>query len=186
MRRDWIMLALMLLPALAAAEPAMPPPPPPPPDAQPFTVPIPPQDLGKWWKSSEIAGAIGVSAQQVQKIEQIFQEHRLKLIDLNADLQREEARLEPLVEADQPDEAQVGAAIERVAAARGRLEKANALMMLAVRRVLTVEQWHKLEAVKRERQRNFLYIAPPPPPPFPGRAPVDPPNPPSPPNPPAR
>jgi protein CpxP len=149
-------LVLCLLPAAGLAQPlAAPPPMPPPPPGH--------ADLGKWWKSSEIAGALALTAPQVQKIEQTFLEHRLKLIDLHADLEREEVRLQPLVEADQPDEAQVGAAIDRVVAARGRLEKANTMMMLAVRRVLSLEQWHKLEAIKQERERTFEMRVPPPP-----------------------
>jgi len=99
---------------------------------------------GKWWKDSELMQKIGVSDEQVQKIEKIFQGHRLDLIDLRAALEKQEAILEPLIEADQPDEAQVVAQIDKVAQARANLEKSNAQMLLAVRRVLTVEQWKKL------------------------------------------
>jgi hypothetical protein len=87
---------------------------------------------------------IGVSDEQVQKIEKIFQDHRLNLIDLHAVLEKQEAILEPLVEADQPDESQVIAQIDKVAQARANLEKSNAQMLLAIRRVLTIEQWKKL------------------------------------------
>jgi Spy/CpxP family protein refolding chaperone len=87
---------------------------------------------------------IGVSDEQVQKIEKIFQDHRLQLIDLHAALEKQEAILEPLVEADQPDEAQVVAQIDKVAQARANLEKSNAQMLLAIRRVLTLDQWKKL------------------------------------------
>jgi periplasmic protein CpxP/Spy len=167
MRSLLAVFALSLLPAVAQAQPPAPP----------AMAPVPPQpppppgpDLGKWWKSSEVVAALGLPAPQIQKIEQAFLEHRLKLIDLRADLEREETRLQPLIDADQPDEAQVGAAIDRVTAARGRLEKANAMMMLAIRRILTVEQWHKLEALKRQRERRFILASPPPPPP-PGGAP---------------
>jgi Spy/CpxP family protein refolding chaperone len=87
---------------------------------------------------------IGVSDEQVQRIEKIFQDHRLQLIDLHAALEKQEAILEPLVEADRPDEAQVIAQIDKVAQARANLEKSNAQMLLAIRRVLTVDQWKKL------------------------------------------
>ena len=87
---------------------------------------------------------IGVSDEQVQRIEKIFQDHRLQLIDLHAALEKQEAILEPLVEADQPEEAQVIAQIDKVAQARANLEKSNAQMLLAIRRVLTVDQWKKL------------------------------------------
>ena len=99
---------------------------------------------GKWWKDSELMKRIGVNDDQVTKIEKIFQDHRLQLIDLHADLEKQEAILEPLVEADQPQESQVAAQIDKVAQARANLEKSDALMLLAIRRVLTVDQWKKL------------------------------------------
>ncbi len=102
---------------------------------------------GKWWKDSDLMKRIGVSDDQVTKIEKIFQDHRLQLIDLHADLEKQEAILEPLVEADQPVESQVAAQIDKVAQARANLEKSDAMMLLAIRRVLTVDQWKKLRDV---------------------------------------
>ena len=103
-----------------------------------------PRGPGKWWKDSALMQKIGVSDEEVQKIEKIFQDHRLQLIDLHADLEKQEAILEPLVEADQPDEGKLIAQIDKVAQARANLEKSNAQMLLAIRRVLTVDQWKKL------------------------------------------
>ena len=99
---------------------------------------------GKWWKDSALMQKIGVNEDQVRTIEKIFQDHRLQLIDLHAALEKQEAMLEPMVEADQPEEAQVVAQIDKVAQARANLEKSDALMLLAIRRVLTVDQWKKL------------------------------------------
>jgi len=102
------------------------------------------QTRRKWWKDSALMKRIGVTDEQVQKIESIFQDHRLRLIDMDADLQKQEATLEPMIEADQPDEGQVIAQIDKVAQARANLEKSNAQMLLAIRRVLTVDQWQQL------------------------------------------
>lgn len=107
-----------------------------------------PMGPGKWWKNSELLRKVGVSDEQVQKIEKIFQDHRLQLIDLHAALEKQEALLEPMVGAEQPDEAQVIAQIDKVAQARASLEKSNAQMLLAVRRVLTAEQWKKLRELR--------------------------------------
>ncbi len=112
-------------------------------------------ELGKWWKDSKIAAELRLTPAQVNQIEQAFFDHRLKLIDLRADLEREETRLQPLMEADQVDEAKVSAQIDLVLAARGRLEKAHTMMMLALRRSLSVEQWKKLESIKREREQGW-------------------------------
>ena len=107
--------------------------------------------FGAWWKNSEIVKELQLSDAQVKQIEQTFLEYRLKLIDLRADLERQETKLQPLLEADQPNEQQVGSQVDAVVAARGRLEKTNTMMMLAVRRVLSVEQWKKLQAIEHRR-----------------------------------
>lgn len=112
-------------------------------------------DLGAWWKNSEVVREIGLTEQQVSQIEQTFFDHRLKLIDLKATVEREETRLQPLMEADQVNEAQIGAQIDKVLAARGALEKANVMMLLSIRKVLTVEQWKKLESIRHQREAGF-------------------------------
>ncbi len=114
-------------------------------------------DLGAWWKNSEVVQELGLTQQQVAQIEQAFFDHRLKLIDLKAAVEREEMRLQPLIEADQVNEAQVGTQIDKVLAARAGLEKANVMMMLAMRKVLTVDQWKKLEGIRHERETKFRW-----------------------------
>jgi Spy/CpxP family protein refolding chaperone len=102
--------------------------------------------MGRWWKNPEMVERLGVTADQQKKMDDIFQQHRLKLIDVTAAVEREEVTLEPMMEADQPDEARIVAQIDKVAQARAELEKANARMLLGIRRVLTPDQWKKLQA----------------------------------------
>src|SRR6266851_9494459 len=80
---------------------------------------------GRWWNNPEMVQKLSLTTDQQKKMDDIFQQSRLKLIDLNASLQKEEVVLEPLVAADQPDESRVLAQIDRVAQARAELEKAN-------------------------------------------------------------
>jgi len=103
---------------------------------------------GRWWKNAEVAKAIDLNDGQVQKIEQIFLDSRMKLVDIHANLQKEEIKLEPLLDADAPDENAVLGAIDRITTARAALEKANAQMAFSIRRVLTPEQWKKLRALR--------------------------------------
>jgi len=100
---------------------------------------------GKWWTRPEEIERLGLSADQRKNLNDILQQHRLKLIDLDAGLQREEVILEPLVNADQPDDAKVLAQVDRVAQARAELEKANSRMLWQVRRILTPDQWKQLQ-----------------------------------------
>jgi Spy/CpxP family protein refolding chaperone len=92
---------------------------------------------------------LSLTADQQKRMDDIFQQNRLKLIDLNATVQKEEVTLEPLVASDQPDEAKILSQIDRVAQARAELEKANARFLLGIRRVLTPDQWKKLQAEER-------------------------------------
>ena len=103
---------------------------------------------GKWWTSPEMAQKLNLTEEQKRRMDDIFQQHRLKLIDLQASLEKEEISLEPLVGADQPDDAKVFAQIDRVALARAELEKANSRMLWQVRRVLTADQWKQLQTSK--------------------------------------
>jgi Spy/CpxP family protein refolding chaperone len=100
----------------------------------------------RWWTRPEEIERLGLSADQRKNLNDILQQHRLKLIDLDAALQREEVILEPLVNADQPDDAKVFAQVDRVAQARAELEKANSRMLWQVRRVLTPDQWKLLQS----------------------------------------
>ena len=109
---------------------------------------------GRWWMDPALAQKLGLTADQQQRIDALFQQNRLKLIDLSAALQKQEAILEPLLEADRPDETQVLAQIDRIAQARAELEKANARMLLGFRGVLTLDQWKKLQAEGPEQRHG--------------------------------
>jgi len=101
---------------------------------------------GRWWDDPEYIKKLGLSDDQQKKMDDIFNSNRLKLIDQFAALQKEEAIMEPLVSADPPDEPKLLGQIDRVAQARAELEKANARMLLGLRRQLTHEQFLKLKA----------------------------------------
>ena len=92
---------------------------------------------GRWWDNPEMAKKLGMTGDQVKKMDDIFQQVRIKLIDLNGNLRKEEAMLDPLMQADNPDDAKLLPQIDRVANARAELEKANARLLLSIRHVLT-------------------------------------------------
>ncbi|HUP02937.1 MAG TPA: periplasmic heavy metal sensor [Bryobacteraceae bacterium] len=104
---------------------------------------------GRWWADPATIQRLGLTADQQKQIEAVFQANRPKLIDLNASLQKEEVALEPLLDADTPDQAKILPAIDRVAEARAELEKANARMLLGFRGTLSKDQWNKLQAGMR-------------------------------------
>ncbi len=109
---------------------------------------------GRWWNDPELAQQIGLTDQQKHQMDDIFLQHRLKLIDLNANLEKQELLLHPMIEADQPDETKILAQIDAVAQARAELEKANAHMLFDLRKTLTPDQWQKLKTLHSERHNR--------------------------------
>ena len=99
---------------------------------------------GMWWKNPRVVENLSLTPDQVKRMDGIFQESRLKLIDLRANVQKQEVMLEPLLSANTLDAPKAQAQIDKVADARAELEKANARMLLGIRGVLTPNQWTKL------------------------------------------
>jgi Spy/CpxP family protein refolding chaperone len=107
---------------------------------------------GRWWNNADVAQKLGLSTDQQKKMDDIFQQSRLKLIDQHAAVEKEETILEPLLSAEQPDETRVLAQIDKVAQVRAELEKANARMLLGLRSVLTTAQWKTLQTLGPEER----------------------------------
>ncbi len=112
--------------------------------------------MGAWWKNSAVAKALNLTDDQQQQLEKNFMDYRLKLVDLRADLERQQILLQPLMDANQLDEAAISKQLDAVIAARGRLEKTNGMMNVSLRKVLTPEQWQKLKAHFQQMARRRM------------------------------
>lgn len=98
-----------------------------------------------WWRNSEVAQKLNLTDQQKQQLEQVFTQAKLQLVDLKGAVEKEEIKLQALMNADPMQESQVLAQIENVQAARSKLGKNFALMALNFRKILTAEQWKLLQ-----------------------------------------
>jgi len=107
-----------------------------------------PGEHGRWWNNPQVVERLKLTDEQRKTFDGILLEHREKLIDLRASVEKAELQLEPLVGDDQPNEAKILAQIDTVAQARAELEKANARFLLAIRNKLTPEQWKQVQAFR--------------------------------------
>ncbi|HET7104619.1 MAG TPA: periplasmic heavy metal sensor [Terracidiphilus sp.] len=109
---------------------------------------------GHWWNNPTMVEKLKLTDEQRKAMDDILLQHREKLIDLRANLEKAELVLKPMMSQDQPNEAGILAQIDKIATARADLEKANARFLLAIRAKLTADQWKTLQADWASRRHN--------------------------------
>ena len=108
---------------------------------------------GKWWKNNPgLVRALGLTTQQVDQIEGIFQRYRKPLLDLQLDLKRKSLDLEGMLEADFIDASRIEAQVVQVEQARSELATQRLLMIVKIRGQLRPEQWRTLRDIYAGRQ----------------------------------
>jgi Spy/CpxP family protein refolding chaperone len=107
---------------------------------------------GIWWHNPDLIQKLNLTPDQQKRMDDILQQSRLQLIDLRANVEKQEVLMEPMLAANPPDTNKILAQIDHTAQARAELEKANAKMLLGIRNLLTPDQWTKLQAEQRERR----------------------------------
>jgi periplasmic protein CpxP/Spy len=105
---------------------------------------------GKWWDNPRVAADLKITPDQQKAMDSILYDHREKLIHMQADLQEAELGMEPLMNADEPNQAAIEAQIDKVVQSRAALEKANAEFLLAIRMKLTPDQWKQIKNFREE------------------------------------
>ena len=58
-------------------------------------------EMGKWWREPEISKKLLLSDGQIAQLDQIFYDHRVKLIDHGAEMEKQDLKLQSLLDADQ-------------------------------------------------------------------------------------
>ena len=109
----------------------------------------PPQRFA-WWRSEQYQKNLGMSADQVNRCEAVFQNVLPELRKGRDELDRHEAELSRLIETG-ADEALVIRELDKVEAIRSHVNKTRQLLLLHHRQVLTPEQRVKLAQAERER-----------------------------------
>jgi Spy/CpxP family protein refolding chaperone len=109
---------------------------------------------GKWWENQRLVEHLQLTGEQQEQIRGLVYEHAMRMIDLKAAVDRSGLVLrEIVVQATfAPDE--VRKAFTAFQNARRELESERFELLLAVRQVLTSEQWLQLQRVHQEMQRR--------------------------------
>ena len=109
---------------------------------------------GQWWNNPNVVKQLSLTDDQRKAMDGIMQDHRMKLIDLHANLQKAEVTMGPLMQADTPDRAAIESQINKIAMARADLEKANSMFLLDIRMQLRPDQWKQLKTMQQNRMQR--------------------------------
>ncbi len=102
----------------------------------------------KWWQSEKYQKQLVLTADQVRRIEEVFQKAMPKLKEKLTALAEAEAKFELLV-----DKGDDGAIMDQVAvmeARRAELNTSRTLMLLDMMKVLSKDQWAKFRAMHQQ------------------------------------
>jgi Spy/CpxP family protein refolding chaperone len=112
----------------------------------------------KWWQTERFQKELGLTAEQITRIEAIFSTHEPSLRAQKAALDKLESKLSRAIADPKSDEATVLQAAERLEGARAELSRTRTLQLFRIRRVLTDEQNVKLKAIhdrdRKEREQK--------------------------------
>jgi periplasmic protein CpxP/Spy len=109
---------------------------------------------GQWWNNPNVVKQLTLTDDQRKAMDGIVQDHKMKLIDLRANLERAEVTMGPMMKADTPDQKAIEAQIDKVVMARAELEKANARFLLDIRMQLKPDQWKQLQTLRMNRMEH--------------------------------
>lgn len=109
---------------------------------------------GKWWENDRLAERIDLAVEQKDAIRTLVYEHAHRMIDLNANVKRSELELANLVASADFEDSAARKAFNGLVEARATLEKERFEMLLAVRGVLTADQWMQIQEIRREFRRG--------------------------------
>jgi Spy/CpxP family protein refolding chaperone len=96
-------------------------------------------------KNPQMAKDLGLTQEQIQKLDDLRYRHQAERIDQRSELQKKMLDLQREMERDTPDTAVVNRLIDETALLRAAMGKARAAHLMDVRKVLTLEQWDKVK-----------------------------------------
>ena len=106
-----------------------------------------------WWRSDEFKKELALTADQVARIDKIFESTRPELRQEMDELSRYDTKLQRLIESS-TDEALLARQIDRVETARANLNKTRSLMIARMRLVLNPDQRVRLKSLYERWERQ--------------------------------
>ena len=109
---------------------------------------------GRWGAEPQVVERLDLSDEQQETIRDLVYDHARRMIDLKADVERAGLDLAESVKRDEFDPAAVRTAHAAFQRARSKLENERFEMLLAVRGVLSAEQWASIQEMQHQQGKR--------------------------------
>jgi Spy/CpxP family protein refolding chaperone len=106
------------------------------------------QDMpaGKWWYNPRVVEALKLTKPEVRQIDRLYAQNRRQLIQLKANVEREQLELDNLLGRKNSDDAAVNKQFRQLEKARAELSNARLQFVLGVRDIIGPERFQQLKA----------------------------------------
>jgi Spy/CpxP family protein refolding chaperone len=105
---------------------------------------------GKWWHKPALKDKLGLTPDQIQKIDTIWREHRKSIIDIRSDVQKAYLDLEGLMSQPTVNAEEAYRLAEGLAQLKAKQVEERMRMAIDIRQELTLEQFQKLRGSRHE------------------------------------
>lgn len=116
--------------------------------------------LDPFWNDPALTAELHLTDVQRKQLQDAALTQRLALIDGGADALKALTRLSAILDADQLDDAAYKQQLNSLAVATGKVVQDVGEMVVSPRRVLTAEQWRKLQSLQRAKRAAARSAAP--------------------------
>jgi hypothetical protein len=106
----------------------------------------------KWWASDQYKRELGLTADQSRKLEEVFQASLPTLRARKKALDDAEKQFQQVMERE--NYTSIMEKVDHLEAARASLNRTRTMMLVNMRRLLTTEQWIKLDALYQAAEQR--------------------------------
>jgi hypothetical protein len=99
---------------------------------------------GKWWRRPELVQELQLTADQQERLEEVFRGAANDLIDTKADAEKLHVAIRAELERPQLRKAELQRLATQLSAARGKLFERELMMLVDMRGVLSDQQWTRI------------------------------------------
>lgn len=99
---------------------------------------------GRWWRDGKVAKALNLTNGEIQRLENAWNQSKLKMIKLKSKVEAEQFQLQSLLEKNKLDEAAVRAQNRRLEQARTQLANERTAFVVQVRKIIGSQRFQKL------------------------------------------